>query len=169
MENLVKESKVVEFHIGRGGRFNNAGYLTFKGVGSEAKSRVESDNFLGFEFQNEVIENLDEDFDKDEVIEIFSDLDHTTKSEAYKDFTEKYGDLGCVVVNSGAGNFIGDYKADGEDYRYEEDSDYDTTYGVLAESFEDLSEEEQTAILRSDYASDFETAFNIDLSDYREE
>ncbi len=156
--NTENEKQLVEFHIGRGGRFNNQGHLTFCGVGNDAKRDVENKNFLAFENESEIIETHGDD-----VVDLITDLDYNTESVEYKEFCEKYGNLGAVVLNSCDGNYIGDKVEDNNNYHYNEDGPYDTTYGVLVDSFEDLSENEQHAILESPVRWKFEQAFDVEL------
>jgi hypothetical protein len=145
MENLAK---VFEFHK----RDNR---LTFLGVGIKNKQAVEGSNFLAFEFQQEVLSRVRDDDDgigyandEDDVREDINNLDFNVNSEHYKDFCSIYGNLGDVILVGCGGDYIGEYVEDGQSYQYDEDGNLDTTYGVLAESFDQLSEAEQNAIIK---------------------
>lgn len=156
---MKKENKkIVEFHIGRGGRFNNPDYLTFCGVGSSAKHHVENNNFLGYENEGKLIEESGE-----EIIDLIIDLRFgSTDGERYKSFCQRYGNLGARVVKSHSGNVIGDYVEDGSEFHYDEDGQYNTTYGVLVSGFNDLTEREQDAVMRNRHC--FENEFDCNLS-----
>lgn len=160
--NKELNGQIVEFHIGRGGRFNNQGHLTFCGVGSDAKNFVENENFLAYENESAIIDALDED-QQDAIRDLITDLDNQVGTDEYIAFCAKYGDLGGVVLNSESGNEIGDYVADGEEYRYNEDGEYDTTYGTIATCWDDLTDAERRAVRDSANSWKFEQAFNVEL------
>ena len=135
MENLAK---VFEFHK----RDNR---LTFLGVGIKNKQAVEGSNFIKFELEDEVLGRIGSDSRDDVSDEIFW-MDDNVTSKHYKDFCSIYGNLGDVVLVDCGGNYIGEYVEDGQSYQYDEDGVLNTTYGVLAESLDQLTEEEQNAI-----------------------
>jgi len=155
METL--EKKLVEFHIGRGSKSYYQGYLTFCGVGSSARDNVISENYLAFENESKIIDKWEDE--EENITDLITDLDCDSNSKQYAEFCIKYGELGKVVVNSCDGNYIGDYAGEGEEYFFDLDGDYDTTYGRLVESFDDLNGEEQGAVNRSEVKYLFELAF----------
>lgn len=169
MENLTNQNEkniIVTFHIGRGGRFNNAGHTQFLDDNNSAKSSVENSNFLGFENESDIIEEHGDD-----VLDLISDLNNDDTSSEYKEFCKKYGDLGGVVVKGPSGEIIGDYVADGEPFHYDYDGQYDTTYGV---EIEDCDEDQIEMIVKSDRFKSSElidwinenTDYNLDTYGY---
>jgi hypothetical protein len=170
MENLneTKKGKIVEFHTGRGGRFNNQGHIRFCGVGNSAKHEVENQNFLAFENESKIIESIEDEDEQEALINRLTDNNNEIDSEEYNAICKKYGDLGKVVLNDCDGNYIGDYVADGEEYCYDEDGDYDTTSGTLVTEWDDLSDNQKDAILESNQGYLFEHSFDIDLDQYRD-
>lgn len=155
--------QIVEFHIGRGGRFNNQGHLTFCGVGSDAKNFVENENFLAFENESAIVDAIEDEDQQDIVTDLITDLDNQVDTPEYKAFCEKYGNLGAVILTSSNGNYIGDYVNNNEAYNYDEDGQYDTTFGVKITFWNDLSDDMKDAILDSSFGWKFEQAFNVEL------
>ncbi|MEC7753808.1 MAG: hypothetical protein VYB44_07245 [Bacteroidota bacterium] len=137
-----KSGIIVTFHIGRGGRFHNPGHKTFLGEDFAYKHDVENKNFLAFKNEAELIENNGE-----ELLEKINEVPHDITSPEYVSFCEKYGDLGSIILQKESGNYIGDYAADGEAFSYDEDGEYDTTYGI---SIEDCDEEELEIIVSAE-------------------
>jgi hypothetical protein len=118
-----ENAKIVEFHIGRGGRNNNQGHLTFCGVGTTVKNTIES-----------------------------------------KYFTEETEDGSTILIDD-SGNEIGEVVEDGKPYHYDIDGDFNTSYGKLVSSFNELTDEEQKAIIKSGIAYEFELAFDCKLTE----
>lgn len=132
---------IVTFHVGRGGRFNNQGFLRYCGEDHSAKHQVETENYMAFENESEIIQKHGDD-----VIDLITDLANNPLSDEYKAFCDKYGNLGDVVINSCDGNRIGDYVEDGQPFTYDEDGEYDTTYGIR---LEDCDEDQLELIVKS--------------------
>lgn len=136
--------KLAVFHIGRGGRFNNPGFLTFCGCNLTAKHQIEQANFLGYE--NEFL--LTDEYGV-QVIEDLFNLNYKTEGDDYRAFVDKYGNPGGIVVRDCDGNTIGDYVSDDDkEFYYDEDGEFDTTYSRSVSCWDDFSEREQEAILR---------------------
>jgi len=162
-----KNKVLVNFSVGRGGRFNNGGHLTFCGVGSKCKGFVEEENFIRYENEWDIVKENEDLTDK------ITDLGCETNTEEYKAFCEKYGNLGRVVLTGGNGDEIGDYEGGECEYNYNIDNDYDTTYGKYIGDFSDLSESEQEAVFKSpinyelkwDLGIDFNKRFEIRAAD----
>lgn len=116
MENLNKtngSNKVVVFHTGRGGRFNNSGYVTCKGYDSAFDAEYYGINiYFGFENMNDdILEQLEE-----QNISV-SDMASDWNDEAKSDFdslniTDETGDaikhdyLGDAVILDCSGNVL---------------------------------------------------------------
>lgn len=151
---------LVNFHIGRGGRFNNQGYLTFAGVGFASKNISEEQNFIAYENEQQILEKINNSSIRNMAIDLITDLDQETEGDSYADFCNRFGDLGGLVLNSQNGNYIGDYKSndDVDNYYYDEDGAFDTTYGMMIESPEELNQDQLDAIEESsiDYEFYFE-------------
>lgn len=139
-----KKNILVNFHVGRGGRFNNAGYLTFVGTGNEAKNFVENENYIDYENKHSIIKEHG-----DIVIDLMTDLDTAIDGEDYDAFCKKYGKLGGLTLYDCSGNEIGDYKDNDEEYHYDEDGICDTSYGKLIDCWEDLTDSEQYSVRKS--------------------
>lgn len=151
-----KNNILVNFHIGTGGRFNNSGHLTFVGVGNSAKHFVEEKNFPDYENRAMLIEKYG-----DEVIDLMTDLGYETEGDDFDAFEKKYGKLGCVTLFSCNGNEIGEVTEDECEYSYDEDGEYDTSYGILINDWDDLSEDQQYAVRKSNIAYELENEINI--------
>src|SRR5690606_13834297 len=117
METTKKQ--LVNFHIGRGGRFHNQGHLTFVSVRLKTKEIIEDDTLL-----------LNED------------------ETAYTDHS---------------GNHIADLNDETHEYCYNFDNDYDTSYGIMVESFGDLSDREKEAVLDAQNNWEFGHSFGLDF------
>lgn len=146
MENSV--NILVEFSIGRGGRFNNGGHVSFLGYEGNGKSYVENNNFLKFENESEII--LEHEDEVENIADLITDLDNQ-KGDSYDEFCKQYGDLGNVIVADCDGNEIGDYVEDGLPFFYNEDNEYNSTYGKY---LKDCTEDELELIARSDSYKD---------------
>lgn len=162
---MKKAKKIlVNFQIGRGGRFNNQGYLTFLNVGTKAKECVENKNFIRYENEADVLKELQTEEEKDSFNDLITDLNYETEGALYDELCKKYGPLGGLELHYN-GNYIGDCKIGEFEYHYDVDGDYDTTYGVLIEGFEDLSERQQQAVLNSNNKYDLELELDVKLEE----
>jgi len=139
------EKKIIAFHIGRGGRFNNQGYLTF--IGEKNIGDFTEDLFCNFENENDFKKRVGFESSHENVKCI---LDCIT----YEDFDtleENYGItkemLGEKVYYSSNGRPVGLTEKDVEIGigSIDEDGQYDTTYTTY---LYDLSEGEIEAIKR---------------------
>lgn len=153
---------LVNFHIGRGGRFNNQGHLSFCGTGNETKNFVENENYIDYENRDSIIKEHG-----DVVIDLMTDLDSEVDGEDYEVFCKKYGDLGSLYLFASSGNEIGEYKENDEEYHYDEDGLYNTTYGKLISVWEDLTDSEQCAARNSSnlYLLEFDIEVPVDCED----
>ena len=140
---------LVNFQIGRGGRFNNQGHLSFLNVGTKAKACVESDNIIRYENEAEIIKDLETEQLADTVRDQITDLDCQIEGDNYTEFCEKYGDLGKLELHDCNGNVIGEYQNGECEYNYNIDNDYDTTYGKLISDLSELTESELEAVIEA--------------------
>lgn len=137
MENLI-EKTIVAFHIGRGGRFNNQGHLSFVGV--HDISYFTDDLFINYENQAKIFnaikgrENLENKY--------YNCCENDDFS-----FFEKLGfDLGKKVFYDQCGNEVGltEKEYDSGVGSINIDHGYDTTYTCC---LEDCDEDELRLIL----------------------
>lgn len=151
MENLI-ENTIVAFYIGRGGRFNNAGHLTY--LGEKEIGKFTDDLYLRFEneknFKNRFgfdstrgdtqrcILDLINDRDFDELKEKFGITEEMLGEEIYTDSNENPVGLTQKEVEEGIG-------------RINIDNDYNTTYTCF---LKDCSEKECKLILADRSADD---------------
>lgn len=96
----MNKETIVCFHIGRGGRFNNAGYLTFEGV----RKINETSDFLNNCFHPRIVQDSSDEWEVDE-----------SPEAEWTDGSGNSVELTNAQVASGVG-------------RIEMDGDYDTTY-----------------------------------------
>jgi len=80
-----------------------------------------------------------------------------------KYFTVETEDGNTTLIDD-SGNEIGEVVEDGKAYHYDIDGDYNTSYGKLVTSFDELTDEEQKAIIDSNIAYEFELAFDCKLT-----
>lgn len=150
------ESTIVAFHIGRGGRFYNAGHKTFVDSGRGIGEFLGEEEFLAFENQVAVDEAID---CRENLRTLFNEaIDHMEEAPcnnpAYLRLKSLGLDLGELIYTDYNGNHV--------ELTYDEaisgigtinhDEDYDTTYTCY---LSDCSEEElqiiADAIERGDY------------------
>lgn len=151
-----KEEIYLEFSIGRGGRFNDEGFLTLVGVDYSAKSLVESKNFTMYENEIEVCEEISErmDIDFDQVRDdLFCDVDDAKNQEKLEKYGVSLEDFGRLILHCN-GNEIGELVEDGQEFCYDVDGGYDTTYGGWF-SKDDLTDKQISAIERA-YSAEFD-------------
>jgi len=141
----TNEKTIIAFHIGRGGRFNNQGYLTF--CGEKKIGDFTEDLFCNFENQNDFKKRVGFDSSHEDVkciLDCLTDEDFDTLEENYGITKEM---LGEKVYYAGNGSAVGLTEKDVESGigRIDEDGEYDTTYTTY---LDDLSEGEIEAIKR---------------------
>lgn len=147
MKNL--ETTIVAFHIGRGGRFNNQGFLSF--IGEEKIGKFTDDLFCNFENEKEFKTRFgfDSTDDKDQkcILDLITDRDFDELEEKFG-ITEEM--LGEEIYFDGGGNSTGLTASEVESGigRINIDQDYDTTYTCL---LKDCDEKEIDAIKNSSY------------------
>ncbi len=154
-KNTQTEKIIVAFHIGRGGRFHNAGHKSF--VGEKNINEFTYNLFVAFENIHEVSIRIKNNsiLSRNEE-HIFNLINDNNFSELSKfGITEK--DLGKKIYVDNNGNAVGlDVENDGTGCM-DEDGQYDTTYCCF---LEDLSEGEIDLIINSnEYKSTELTAF----------
>jgi hypothetical protein len=144
----TKENTIVAFHIGRGGRYNNAGYLQF--IGENKIGDFAEDLFGRYELQHnfsnrygyedthdgqKCIIDLIQDYDFVELEDKFGITEEMLGEYTYYDGGGNTTDLTQSQVDSGIGTINIDY-------------DFDTTY---TKYLCDCSEKEIEAIKDSQY------------------
>ncbi len=142
---MKKENQIiVAFHIGRGGNFNNPGYLQYLGENTIGRYTdgltLEYENYLKFKDR----------YGWDEILTLLTD-NNLEDLEKYFGITEEM--LGKRVYFDSNGNKIGLSEKEVEEGigRIDEDGEYDTTY---TRYIDDCTEEEISLILNStDYKS----------------
>lgn len=150
---------LVEFSISRGGRYYNPGYLTYCGYENTAKHHVEQHNFLAYENEDEIINEQEEEVENIE--DMITDLNYEL-GDNYNEFCNKYGDLGGLVIKNYTGHEIGDYVEDGLPFFYDEDGQYNSTYGKF---LNDCTEQELEIIAKSgDYKPGEIVSFLVDFN-----
>ncbi len=140
---------IVAFHIGRGDRFNNSGFLSF--IGEEEISKFTDDLFLHFENLGDFNKRYGYDitYNKDQkcIIDLATD-------EEFDELEESFGitedDLGERLYYDGGGSSTGltESEYDAGIGRIDIDGGYDTTYTRF---LEDCNEREIEAITDSNY------------------
>lgn len=140
--NTPTEKTIVAFHIGRGGRFYNQGFISYLGKKDineliSLNDSGKNHSYIHFENENEILQNLQEKFGKEiwenasyngkSFADIFQD-DLQDKTEEIAElfgfnfdelgslnyFDQNGGDLGVSVVNDGTGllDWDGQYDSD---------------------------------------------------------
>jgi hypothetical protein len=147
--NSEKSTKIVAFHIGKGGRFHNAGYLSF--IGEKNIGDFTEHLFFKYENQNKFSTRFGFDYthDKDQkcIIDLITDKE-------FEELEEKFGIteemLGEEVYYDANGNEVGLSEKDVETGigRIEEDGYFNTTY---TKYLDDCNESEIEAIKTSNY------------------
>jgi len=142
------ENTIVAFHIGRGGRFNNPGFLTF--LGENEIGRYTEDLFSHYENEGNFKDRYG--FDDTDPREQKCILDLINDKE-FEELEEKFGIteemLGEEMYYDGGRNPVGltQNEVDSGVGRIDIDGGYDTTYTKL---LSDCTENEIEAIRNSD-------------------
>lgn len=132
---------IVAFHIGRGGRFYNAGFLTF--IGEKRIGEFTNDLFTRFENENDLLETVE---NKDRFRDLCVDENFTLLEEEFGVTEEMLGDIEYYCGASMQAVGLTRKEVEEGVGRINIDNDYDTTYtGYL----DDCSEEELIAIAKS--------------------
>ncbi len=148
----MNKDTILAFHIGRGGRFHNSGYLSF--IGEANIGDFTNDLYAGYENEKDFKNRLgyNESFGGvKSIIDCFSDRDTDTLLESYG-ISEKQ--LGEYIYKDSNGEDVGLTEEDVEKGigRIDIDGDYDTTYTTY---LKDLNRSEVAAIKRcGDYVAD---------------
>ena len=168
INNQTENSKkvLVNFHIGRGGRFNNQGYLTFHSVGDVIKNNLMGEYYIYPENHNDILRTLQNDDEKEEMyLNAITDLgsDWSTESAEYRKICAEFGEIGKPCVFDSNQNYVGELPAEDGSYHFDFDGQYDTSYGVAISCFQDLSENEQSAVLSAANRYEIEYALGIEF------
>lgn len=143
---------IVNFHIGRGGRFWNQGHLTCSGVGESQAHYLIEQNFINPEHYDDVLKSIGEDRPEIDPDGIRSDLFDGIISR--EEFCKKYGievaDLGDDHLFDGGGSDVGALPDEDGNYHFDFDGEYNTHYGRSIDSWDDLTEKEQGAMSPDD-------------------
>lgn len=143
-EKMKNQKTILAFHIGRGGRYHNSGFLSF--IGKKNIGEFTSDLFAGYENQGEFSARYGWDScdDGDCILDCLSNRDLDRLEKAFG-ITEKM--LGEYGYSDNNGNFIiSQTDVDSLIGRINLDNEYDTTY---TKDIEDLTGEEIYAIEQS--------------------
>jgi hypothetical protein len=149
--------RIVSFHIGRGGRFNNPGYKSF--LGERKISEYTDELFLEYENIEKVVEKVQNNSIlnkfEDEIINAITAGDF----EKLEEFFIKKEDLGEMVYHDRGGNNTGLTESESDEGvgRIDIDMLYNTTY---AKYLQDCDEEEMSLILNE------ETYIDSEIMDY---
>lgn len=148
----TQTSPIVAFHVGRGGRFHNPGYLSF--IGEKEIGDFTNDLFLNYENVKDFKKRFGFDSTGNKNQRCILDL---ITDEDFDELQEKFGitkeDLGDSAYYDGGGNPVGltEEEANKGIGRINIDNDYDTTYTCI---LADCDEDELKAILEySGYVS----------------
>jgi hypothetical protein len=144
----MKNTTIVYFHTGRGGRFYNAGFVTFKGVKNikEVLSMQDSKFFLNYENEAEIRKTLEKK-NLNNLIELF---DKCNDKEDFTEFESKTGlEVGELFYTDGNGTKLISHEEAKTgigclnwDYEYNTDNCF---------YLQDCSEQELRLIFESDY------------------
>ena len=144
----TSENTIVAFHIGRGGRFNNAGHLFF--IGEKKIGEFTGELFSEFEnlseFENRFGFDGTGDPDQKCILDLVTERDFDELEEKFGITEEMLGD---EVYHNGGGNPTGLTKSNVESGigRINIDNEYDTTYTKF---LVDCTEEEIELIKNSE-------------------
>jgi len=144
---MSNERKIVAFHIGRGGRFNNAGFLRF--IGEKKIGDFTDDLYPDYENRGDFKDRLGWDksfYDIPCILDCMTDRDLETLEKFYGITEEQLGEYGYFKAS---GNHSGLYEKQVESGigTINIDYDYDTTYTTY---LDECSERELIAIIESD-------------------
>lgn len=136
---------IVAFHVGRGGKFNNAGFKSF--IGSKSIGDFTGNLFLNFENEMEFKNRFGFDWtgtDQKCILDLITDLDFSELEEKFG-ITEKM--LGEAIYSDGGGNPVGLTLEERESGigTINIDEDYDTTYTCY---INDCGEDELKLIIK---------------------
>ena len=139
----------LKFKIGRGGRFNNSGHLTFEGIGD--LDQEINENFFSYE-------NLEGSDITQEEVDI---LNYCREGDA--DLIEKYN-LGKIVVHFNGNVLMTDYELYAENGvgTLDIDGDYNTVFTLLADTIE-FDSREYNILLNEIDDLDFEIVKSVFL------
>jgi hypothetical protein len=144
--NTTNTQIIVAFHIGRGGRFHNAGHKSF--IGEKKISDFTSDLFDRFQNENEILDKIDSTR-RPLLHEKIENLISEKNFDALAKFGITEEDLGEIEYYEGAsGSIVGLTQTECESGvgRINIDNDYDTTYTCL---IEDCNENELALIIEN--------------------
>ena len=144
----TKDKTIVAFHIGRGGRFHNAGHLSY--VGEKRIGEFTNDLFTRFENQDKYKDRFgyDRTYGSDQkcILDLITD-------EEFEELELRFGitreDLGELMYYDGGGNGVSLRQKDVESGigTINVDFQYDTTY---TDYIENCTKVELEAIINSD-------------------
>lgn len=139
----MKNRTIVAFHIGRGGRFNNAGYLTY--LGEKRIGDFTNDLFTRLQNENEILQTLSEDV-RDRLKDLCVDENYILLKH---DFGVTQEMLGDIEYYCGASmQEVGLLRKEVEEGigKIDIDGDYNTTYTTY---IEDCDRSELLALAKS--------------------
>ncbi len=124
---MKTSSTIVAFHIGRGGKFNNAGHKSY--CGTKKIGEFVSDLFLNFENYRKVLRKID---NRDNLLQLLQEANEllTTTSYQYLRLHDLGLDLGELIYTDHNDEPVGltVEQEDGGIGCINQDFDYDTTY-----------------------------------------
>lgn len=163
---------LVNFHIGRGGRFNNQGHLTYTGTGTTVKDYIREKSFLRYENEDSITRQIAEENDMD-IDNVRDEFNQCEIGEFCEKYTIAKADFGELRLFEDTGHDLGEYSEGDEPYHYDSDGEYRTDYGKQIECFEDLTDREQEAVRQSKYGMEelerAGVAMPQEIDDYNEE
>ena len=139
----MKNRTILAFHIGRGGRFNNAGYLTYKG--QKRIGEFTDDLFTRFQNENEIIETLSEDV-RDKFKDLCVDENYILLEHDFGITKEMLGDIEYYCGASLQEVGLSRKEVEEGIGKIDIDGDYNTTYTTY---IEDCDRSELLALAKS--------------------
>lgn len=135
---------IVAFHIGRGGRYHNEGYLSY--LGTEDISHYVGDLFINYEHAEKFKNRLGYDRCYDDqrcILDLLTDNDLDELEEKFDITEDQLGDRQYYTCGGSPVGLTQD-ECDSGIGKINIDNGYDTTYTVY---LEDINEDEATAII----------------------
>lgn len=133
---------LINFQIGRGGRFNNGGHLSVNGIGDTTLGHITEKLNYDYSKLQEAIADM-EDAARDEILDATCDA-----AAELENILNKHGlhlaDIGDRCYTDYNGEV---YELPNEDgYSFNFDNEYDTSYGVYVSHLNDLSADQLGAL-----------------------
>jgi hypothetical protein len=144
---MSNERKIVAFHIGRGGRFNNPGYLRF--IGEKKIGDFTDDLYPDYENRADFKDRLGWDEEYEEgvkcILDYMTDRDLESLEKYYGITEDQLGEYGYFKGN-GSHSGLYEKQVDSGIGRINIDNDYDTIYTAY---LDECSDSEINAIIDS--------------------